>query len=380
VSGRIDHIPNHGLLDEKSLPRRGNSHPPISIVITLGPGLHQHPISFSTFIRFGRESRWRLDELLPGQLPQIQGGLIAIIQDLVRLHTVVKVRLPGKALPADMLPETVDVGSENGARVPLITTTVGRLVLNQAFPDDMEFVAAGTLLRLQRAGYEIHCLAVANGCCGSSVYGPEETVSVRRAEAREACRLAGFTLHESLVNDFEVLYERSTLARIAALVGAPQTEIDGLYHGPGWTLRDSFMDDVAALVAEPAWVAEWQYGKARPLLLSRADLLVWLDLPRTVVIRRVAWRTLHRRLTRTVLWNGNLEPPLVTFFTDPDHIVRWAWRTHHESAQRVPAAAGSRPDLSVVRLTSQRQVDRWLAGPLLSAVRPTGAPPDASSP
>ena len=38
-----------------------------------------------------------------------------------------------------------------------------------AHPDDMEIVAAGTLLRLQRVGYEVHCLAVANGCCGSSV-------------------------------------------------------------------------------------------------------------------------------------------------------------------------------------------------------------------
>jgi len=138
------------------------------------------------------------------------------------------------------------------------------------------------------------------------------------------------------------------------------------------------MDDVAAFAAEPAWVTEWQYGIARPLLLSRADLLVWLDLPRAVVMRRVVGRTVHRRLTRTALWNGNLEPSLFTFFTDPDHIVRWAWRTHPESAERVAAAAGSRPGLSVVRLTSQREVDRWLAGPLLRAVLTTGSSPDAS--
>jgi LmbE family N-acetylglucosaminyl deacetylase len=87
-----------------------------------------------------------------------------------------------------------------------------------AHPDDMEFLAAGTLLRLQPAGYEIHCLPVANGCCGSSALGREETAGVRRGEAQEACRLAGFTLHDSLVNDIEVFYERGTLARVAALV------------------------------------------------------------------------------------------------------------------------------------------------------------------
>jgi LmbE family N-acetylglucosaminyl deacetylase len=106
-----------------------------------------------------------------------------------------------------------------------------------AHPDDMELVAAGTLLRLQRVGYEIHCLAVANGCCGSSVYGPEETVSVRRAEAQEASGLAGFTLHESLVNDIEVFYERGTLARIAALVRRVAPDVL-LTHSPSDYMED----------------------------------------------------------------------------------------------------------------------------------------------
>jgi len=106
-----------------------------------------------------------------------------------------------------------------------------------AHPDDMEFVAAGTLLRLKRVGYEVHSLAVANGCCGSSVYGREETVSVRRAEAEEACRLVGFARHESLVNDLEVFYERRTLARLAALVRRVAPDIV-LTHSPSDYMED----------------------------------------------------------------------------------------------------------------------------------------------
>jgi hypothetical protein len=63
-------------------------------------------------------------------------------------------------------------------------------------------------------------------------------------------------------------------------------------------------------------------------------------------------------------------PPLSTFFTDRDHIVRWAWRNHREDADSVAAAMASREDLSVVRLTSQEDVDRWLVGALLRAIRP----------
>jgi N-acetylglucosamine malate deacetylase 1 len=106
-----------------------------------------------------------------------------------------------------------------------------------AHPDDMEMVAAGTLLRLQRAGYDVHCLAVANGSCGSIALGPEETVRTRRAEAEEACRLVGFTRHESLVNDMEVFYERGTLARVAAVVRRVAPEVL-LTHSP----RD-YMED-----------------------------------------------------------------------------------------------------------------------------------------
>jgi adenylate kinase family enzyme len=174
---------------------------------------------------------------------------------------------------------------------------------------------------------------------------------------------------------------KTTLAgRIAETVGAPHTEIDALYHGPNWTPRESFMRDVAAFAAQPTWVTEWQYGKARPLLLQRADLLVWLDLPRSLVMRRVVRRTAQRRMTRTALWNGNLEPPLASFFTDRDHIVRWAWRTHHENAQRVAAAVVSRSDLSVVRLRRQHEVDHWLSGPLRDSVRGKGdsGPPVSS--
>jgi LmbE family N-acetylglucosaminyl deacetylase len=106
-----------------------------------------------------------------------------------------------------------------------------------AHPDDMEFLAAGTLLRLQRAGYLVHCLAVANGSCGSSVHGAEETARIRRAEAEEACRLAGFIRHESLVNDIEVFYERALLARVAALVRRVAPEIL-LTHAPNDYMED----------------------------------------------------------------------------------------------------------------------------------------------
>jgi hypothetical protein len=81
-------------------------------------------------------------------------------------------------------------------------------------------------------------------------------------------------------------------------------------------------------------------------------------------MRQVIRRTMRRRLGRQMLWNGNLEPPLWTILTDREHIVRWAWSTHHKTATRVAALLEEYPDLVVVRLTSRSDVERWFAGPL----------------
>ncbi|MFB9376719.1 AAA family ATPase [Kineococcus gynurae] len=158
---------------------------------------------------------------------------------------------------------------------------------------------------------------------------------------------------------------KTTLARrIGAARNLPHTELDGLYHGPGWVPRPSFTADVDRFTAEPRWVTEWQYPVVRELLLQRADLLVWLDLPRALVVRRVVRRTLARRLDRQELWNGNQEPSLLTFLTDRDHIVRWSWRTQPRLAGKVERAAAEHPHLAVVRLRTPREVVLWSAGPL----------------
>ncbi len=163
---------------------------------------------------------------------------------------------------------------------------------------------------------------------------------------------------------------KTTLARrVAAVLGVPHVEIDALFHGPAWTQRPAFAADVGVLAARDAWVTEWQYAAARPVLLARADLLVWLDLPRRVVLRQVVRRTVVRRLRREVLWNGNVEPPLRSLLTDREHIVRWAWSTHSGTADRVGGALDVRPDLPVVRLRSRADVEDWLAGPLVHVAR-----------
>ena len=161
---------------------------------------------------------------------------------------------------------------------------------------------------------------------------------------------------------------KSTLAlRIADVLGLPYTEIDALFHGPEWVPRPTFLAEVTELAAAPTWVTEWQYTPAREVLAARADLMVWLDLGTGTTMRRVILRTAGRRARRTELWNGNVEGGLWTSFTSRDGVVRWAFATRHAYRRRVPDLAAQRPDLDVVWLRTQRDVDEWLEGPLAAA-------------
>lgn len=156
---------------------------------------------------------------------------------------------------------------------------------------------------------------------------------------------------------------KTTLARrVAAALDLPRWEMDALFHGPGWTQREEFLDDVRRHVAGERWVTEWQYETARPLLSARADTLVWLDLPVRVTMTGVVRRTVSRRVRQTELWNGNTEPSLVrAVVSREDGIVRWAWDTRHRLRTEVPQALAEHPHLRHVHLRSRAEADRWVA-------------------
>lgn len=156
---------------------------------------------------------------------------------------------------------------------------------------------------------------------------------------------------------------KTTLARrVAGRLGIPHTEIDALFHGPGWVARPEFLDDVRTFVAQDAFVTEWQYSAARPLVLARAEVMVWLDLPTHVTMRQVTARTLRRSIRREELWNGNVEPPIWRTLHKPaeENIVRWAWEKRHAYRDLPEQVAREAPHVVVVRLRSRAETHRWV--------------------
>jgi adenylate kinase family enzyme len=161
---------------------------------------------------------------------------------------------------------------------------------------------------------------------------------------------------------------KTTLARqLARRLDAPCTELDAIFHQPGWTELDAteFRRRIGVLVAEPRWVIDGNYTQVRDVIWTRADTVVWIDLPRALVLRRVLWRTARRVVTRKPLWNGNRERLREALSWQPERsIIRWSWTQHtvyrdrYEAAKHDPAFA----HLAFHRLRSPTEVRAFLEG------------------
>lgn len=117
-----------------------------------------------------------------------------------------------------------------------------------AHPDDIEFVMAGTMILLGRAGYELHYMNIANGCCGSTEYSAAHAAEIRAREGLAAADSIGAAFHPSLVNDLEIFYNHDTLTRLAAVMREVAPEIL-LIHSPIDYMEDHMNASRLALTA-----------------------------------------------------------------------------------------------------------------------------------
>ncbi|HET9877892.1 MAG TPA: adenylate kinase [Candidatus Limnocylindria bacterium] len=149
-------------------------------------------------------------------------------------------------------------------------------------------------------------------------------------------------------------------AELSARLDIPHVELDALNWTGGWQQADPdvMRARVAAAVSGERWVIDGNYSVSRDLVWARADTVVWLDLPRSVVTWRIVTRTLTRLVRRTEMWAGNRES--LRMLLSRDSIVWWSVSTYARRRRDYPRLLAAHPDLRVVRLRTPRQADRWL--------------------
>lgn len=106
-----------------------------------------------------------------------------------------------------------------------------------AHPDDIEFMMAGTMLRLADAGFALHVMNLADGCCGSVSEDRAATAARRAQEAQDAAAALGAVWHAPIAHDMEIVFSAALLRKVAAVVRQTVPEIV-LTHYP-----EDYMED-----------------------------------------------------------------------------------------------------------------------------------------
>lgn len=121
---------------------------------------------------------------------------------------------------------------------------------------------------------------------------------------------------------------KTTVARrLSHALNLSHIELDALYHLPDWQhpTPEEFTAEIQnslAASAETGWVVCGGYDTlAGPLRDVHGTTIIWLDLPRRTVLKRLLTRTMKRSITRQELWNRNRESIFGLINPNPDKNV-----------------------------------------------------------
>ena len=95
---------------------------------------------------------------------------------------------------------------------------VSRVLAVGAHPDDVEFIAGGTLALLREKGLGIHIATVCSGNRGSATLNPRDIARVRFKEATESAKLLAASYRCLGEDDLGVVFDNPTRARVTELV------------------------------------------------------------------------------------------------------------------------------------------------------------------
>lgn len=158
--------------------------------------------------------------------------------------------------------------------------------------------------------------------------------------------------------------------RLHEISGLPVYHMDHIHWLPGWVPRERFEKDMLTreIHGKPAWIFEGGHSGTYRDRAARAQMLVWLDLPVRLRIRRVLWRSLryHGR-TRPDLPEGCPE----AIGRQTLDFLRFIWRTRETGRQAVHRTVSPAPaHLRIVHLRQPVDVGAFLGRCRASPERP----------
>ena len=160
---------------------------------------------------------------------------------------------------------------------------------------------------------------------------------------------------------------KTTLAaELAQRLGVEFVELDAVFWKPGWVEppAEEFAEKLRESTQAEAWVVAGNYSRHTiPVFWDRLETVVWLDFPLRTTLPRILKRSWRRSTQNELLWGTNYErfwPQLKVWSLDS--LIGYSLRRGRVTRGRFLKAQQDEAFSHIhwVRLTSPRQVERWL--------------------
>lgn len=159
---------------------------------------------------------------------------------------------------------------------------------------------------------------------------------------------------------------KSTLAKsLGKKLDLDYVELDALYWQPNWvgTPDDEFIKKISDATRGDRWVVAGNYSRTRPIIWSRAQVIIWLDYSLPLIFWRLITRTIRRSLSQELLWGTNRDRFWIHFkLWSDESLVKWLFKTYGRRKREIPElfAKPEYQHLKVIRFISPKDTQKWL--------------------
>ncbi|MGT2742181.1 AAA family ATPase [Streptococcus plurextorum] len=146
---------------------------------------------------------------------------------------------------------------------------------------------------------------------------------------------------------------KSSLAkRLADKTGLPLVHLDRLnwLNDKETVTEDVFLEHLTAEIAKRSWIIDGNYGTSMAKRLARADMVIWLQVPRVICLYRIVKRYVKSLFVK----NGAGNPKRLDW-----DFIRFVWH-FPESQSQTEALLADFPSLRLVILSRRFDLDQLL--------------------
>lgn len=153
-------------------------------------------------------------------------------------------------------------------------------------------------------------------------------------------------------------------SRLAMLLETKHIELDALHWEPNWieAADTVFRSRVMDALDSSSWVVDGNYtDKIKDVVWSRADTLIWLDPPLSVVLKRFFFRSGTRSFKGELLW-GHCRETLKNSIFSRNSLLIWILTTHTRRTKDYKKLVENPPKgATVYRLRKQGQIEDFFS-------------------